>query len=497
MMEELAKNRNGLNSIYMMYKSGARGSKDQIKQVGGMRGLMDKPAKIGATGGVDVIETPIKSNFRDGLTVLEYFISTHGGRKGLADTALKTASAGYLTRRLVDVAQDVIVKHDDCGDKEGIIIYKRDLEDLGISFASQLSGRVILEEVSAKGKVIAKKHELLTKKKAQEIEMAGVDKLRVRSVISCKSRFGVCQQCYGYDLGRNKLVEKGEAVGIVTAQAIGEPGTQLTLRTFHTGGVAGGADITQGLPRVEELFEARIPKGKASLSELNGKVIEIKDVKGSKIISIEGWQELKGKKRKKVSKEYIAPPQTGIWVQKDDEVKQGQQLWEGSVDLKELFKLAGQEALERYIIKEIQGIYSTQGEGLNNKHIEVIIHQMLSRVRVKDSGETNLLAGAVVEKDIFFDANDKAKKTGKKPATAVQILMGITKVALSTESFLSSASFQETVRVLIKAASEGRIDHLRGLKENVILGKLIPAGTGYREMMEIQKIEEELEKKRQ
>ncbi len=477
-------------SIFTIFNSGARGSWGQAVQMGGMKGLVVNPAS-------ETLELPVISCFKEGFNVLEYFISTHGGRKGLADTALKTASAGYLTRRLVDVAQDVIVKHDDCGDKEGIIIYKRDLEDLGISFASQLSGRVILEEVSVKGKVIAKKHELLTKKKAQEIEMAGVDKLRVRSVISCKSRFGVCQQCYGYDLGRNKLVEKGEAVGIVTAQAIGEPGTQLTLRTFHTGGVAGGADITQGLPRVEELFEARIPKGKASLSELNGKVIEIKDVKGSKIISIEGWQELKGKKRKKVSKEYIAPPQTGIWVQKDDEVKQGQQLWEGSVDLKELFKLAGQEALERYIIKEIQGIYSTQGEGLNNKHIEVIIHQMLSRVRVKDSGETNLLAGAVVEKDIFFDANDKAKKTGKKPATAVQILMGITKVALSTESFLSSASFQETVRVLIKAASEGRIDHLRGLKENVILGKLIPAGTGYREMMEIQKIEEELEKKRQ
>jgi DNA-directed RNA polymerase subunit beta' len=285
-------------------------------------------------------------------------------------------------------------------------------------------------------------------------------------------------------------------VGIVTAQAIGEPGTQLTLRTFHTGGVAGGADITQGLPRVDEIFESRVPKGKASLAELNGKVKEIKDNKGSKIITIEGWQELKGKKRKKISKEYIAPPQTGIWVQKDDEVKQGQQLWEGSVDLKELFKFAGQEALQRYIIKEIQGIYSTQGEGLNNKHIEVIIHKMLSRVRIKDPGETNLLAGAIVEKDIFFDTNDKAKKANKKPATAVQILYGITKVALSTESFLSAASFMETVRILIKAASEGRIDHLRGLKENVILGKLIPAGTGYREAKEIERIEKELADKK-
>jgi len=471
-------------SIYTIFNSGARGNWGQATQMGGMKGLVVNPAS-------ETLELPVISSFKEGFNVLEYFISTHGGRKGLADTALKTASAGYLTRRLVDVAQDVIVLDEDCGDKEGIIIYKRDLEDLGISFGSQLTGRVILEEVTANGKVIAKKHELLTKKKALEVEATGIDKLRVRSVISCKSRFGICQQCYGYDLGRNKLVEKGEAVGIVTAQAIGEPGTQLTLRTFHTGGVAGGADITQGLPRVEEIFEARVPKGKAALSELNGKVIDIKDNKGQKIINIEGWQELKSKKRKKISKEYVVPPQTGVWVQKGDEVFQGQQIWEGSVDLKELYKLAGQEALQRYVIKEIQEIYSTQGEGLNNKHIEVIVHQMLSRVRVKDVGETSLLAGAVIEKDIFFGANDKAKKESKKPGTAVQLLMGITKVALSTESFLSSASFQETVRVLIKAASEGRIDHLRGLKENVIIGKLIPAGTGYREMMEEKKWQEE------
>jgi len=476
-------------SIFTIFNSGARGSWGQAVQMGGMKGLVVNPAS-------ETLELPVISCFKEGFNVLEYFISTHGGRKGLADTALKTASAGYLTRRLVDVAQDVIVKHEDCGDKEGIVIYKRDLEDLGISFASQLTGRVILEEVSLKGKVVAKKHELLNKKKAQEIEATGIDKLRVRSVISCKARFGICQQCYGYDLGRNKLVEQGEAVGIVTAQAIGEPGTQLTLRTFHTGGVAGGADITQGLPRVDELFESRVPKGKASLAELSGKVTDIKDNKGSKIITVEGWQELKGKKKKKVSKEYIAPPQTGVWVQKDDEINQGQQLWEGSVDLKELFKLAGQEALQRYIIKEIQGIYSTQGEGLNNKHIEVIIHKMLSRVRVKDKGETNLLSGAIIEKDIFFNANSIAKEAGKKPATAVQILMGITKVALSTESFLSAASFMETVKVLIKAASEGRIDHLRGLKENVILGKLIPAGTGYREMKEIERIEKELADKK-
>jgi DNA-directed RNA polymerase subunit beta' len=474
-------------SIHTIFSSGARGSWGQAVQMAGMKGLVINPAS-------ETLELPIISSFKEGFNVLEYFISTHGGRKGLADTALKTASAGYLTRRLIDVAQDVIVKEDDCKDKEGIITYKRDLEDLGISIAAQLTGRVILEDVVVKGKIIAEKNELLTKKKAQEIEASGIEKIRVRSVISCKAKFGVCQQCYGIDLGRNKLVEKGEAVGIVTAQAIGEPGTQLTLRTFHTGGVAGGADITQGLPRVEEIFEARVPRNKAALSELNGKVTDIKEHKGQRIITIDGWQELKNKKKKKVTKEYIASPQVGVWVQKGDEVIQGQQLCEGSVDLKELFKLAGLEPLRRYIIKEIQGIYSIQGEGLNNKHIELIVRQMLARVRVKDKGDTNLLVGAIIEKDIFLEANDKAKKAGKKPATAVQILMGITKISLSTESFLSAASFMETVRVLIKAASEGRIDRLRGLKENVILGKLIPAGTGYREAMEEKEREKEEKK---
>jgi len=483
-------------SVYTIISSGARGSWSQTSQMAGMKGLVVNPTQ-------EIIELPIISSFKEGFNVLEYFISTHGGRKGLADTALKTAHAGYLTRRLVDVAQDVIVREPDCKDKDGIIIHKRDLEDLGISFASQLTGRVILEEVSVKGKVIAKKNELLNKKKTHAIEEAGIEKIRVRSVVSCRSRFGVCQQCYGYDLGRNKLIDLGEAVGIVTAQAIGEPGTQLTLRTFHTGGVAGGADITQGLPRVEEIFEARIPRGKASVSELNGKVMSIKEHKGQRIIRIEGKQELKGKKSKKMVKEYIVSPQIGIWVQKDDTVIQGQQICEGPVDLKELFKLAGQETFQRYVIKEIQKIYSIQGEGLNNKHIELIVRQMLSRIRVKDPGDTKLLAGAIMEKDVFLTENDKIKKAGnlpagplrgeaskaRKPATAVQLVMGITKVALSTESFLSAASFQETVRVLIKAAGEGRIDKLRGLKENVIIGRLIPAGTGYREMLEEKKRE--------
>jgi DNA-directed RNA polymerase subunit beta' len=480
----LPKTLDPFGSVYTIFVSGSRGSWVVAAQMAGMKGLVVNPS-------LETIELPVISNYKEGFNVLEYFISTHGGRKGLADTALKTAHAGYLTRRLVDVAQDVIVREDDCKDKQGIVIHKRDLEDLGISYASQLTGRVILEEVVVKGKIIAKKNELISKTKAKEIEAAGIDKIRVRSVITCKTRFGVCQQCYGYDLGRNKLVDFGEAVGIVAAQAIGEPGTQLTLRTFHTGGVAGGADITQGLPRVEEIFEARIPKGKAVLSELNGKVVSVKEDKGQKIIIIEGRQEIKGKKSKKVSREYVIPPQTGIWIQKDDSVFQGQQLCEGSIDLKELYKLAGQEPLYRYIIKEIQGIYSTQGESLNNKHIELIIRQMFARARVKDIGDTGLLAGAITEKDVFLNENDRIKKINKKPATAAQLVMGISKVALSTESFLSSASFMETVRILIKAASEGKIDKLRGLKENVIIGKLIPAGTAYREMLEDKKFQAE------
>jgi DNA-directed RNA polymerase subunit beta' len=459
----------------MIFTSGAKGSWGAAAQLVGMKGLVVNPA-------FEVIELPVISSFKEGFNVLEYFISTHGGRKGLADTALKTAHAGYLTRRLIDVAQDVIIKEEDCKDKEGITIYKKDLEDLGISLSQRIIGRITLEEVinPQTKKVIVKRNELIDKGKAEVMEASGIEKIKVRSPISCKTRFGLCRQCYGYDLGRNRLVELGEAVGIVTAQAIGEPGTQLTLRTFHTGGIAGGADITQGLPRVEEIFEARSPRNKSAISELDGKVTSIKESKGQRIIRIEGWQEIKGR-RKKIAKEYIIPPQTGIWVTKGDLISRGQQLCEGPIDLKEMFKLAGLESVRRYIIKEVQKIYSTQGGGLNDKHIEVIVRQMFSRVRIRDGGDTPLLAGAVVEKDIFLEENNRIKKSGKKQATAVPLIMGITKVALSTESFLSAASFQETVRVLIKAATEGRLDKLRGLKENVIIGKLIPAGTGFKE----------------
>ena len=466
--------------VYTMFDSGARGSWGAATQLIGMKGLVVNPA-------MQVIELPVISSFKEGFNVLEYFVSTHGGRKGLADTALKTAHAGYLTRRLIDVAQDVIIRQEDCKDREGIIIYKKDLEDLGISLGSRIIGRNSLEEIKDGKKIIVKKNELITKTKAEQIEALGLDKIRVRSPVNCKTRFGLCQQCYGYDLGKNKLVEKGEAVGIVTAQAIGEPATQLTLRTFHTGGIAGGADITQGLPRVEEIFEARSPKGKAAISELNGKVVDIKEKKGQKIIKIEGWQEAKSKKgkgrRKKVSKEYTISSQVGIWVNKGDLVTRGQQFCEGPVDLKEMFKLADQEAIQRYIVKEVQKIYSTQGGGLNDKHIEVIIRQMFSRVIIRDGGNTNLLAGATVGKDQFLEENSRLKNKGKL-AIAQDLLLGISKVALSTESFLSAASFQETVRVLIKAAIEGRVDRLRGLKENVIIGKLIPAGTGFKEKVE-------------
>ncbi|MBU3923001.1 DNA-directed RNA polymerase subunit beta' [Patescibacteria group bacterium] len=463
--------------VNIMFSSGARGTWGQANQLMGMKGLVVNPSS-------EVIELPIISSFKEGFNVLEYFISTHGGRKGLADTALKTAQAGYLTRRLVDVSQDVIIQENNCNDKDGIMVYKQDLDDLGIEFGSRIVGRVSLEEVfDSKKKPIIKKGDLINKEQIEKIKDIEITKLRVRSPISCKTRFGLCQKCYGLDLGRNRLIDIGEAIGIVTAQAIGEPATQLTLRTFHVGGVASEEDITQGLPRVDEVFEARIPKGKCSIAELNGTIAEIKEKKSQKIIVVQGYQESTkaSGKRKKISKEYVIAPRVGIYVQKGDSVVVGQRLCEGPADIKELFRLAGQEVVQRYILKEVQKVYSTQGGGLNGKHIEVITRQMLSRVRIKDVGETGLLEGAITEKDIFLRENEKAKKAGKKQATAQSLILGITKVALSTESFLSSASFQETVRILIESAIQGKVDPLRGLKENVILGKLIPAGTGFDE----------------
>ncbi|PIP27163.1 MAG: DNA-directed RNA polymerase subunit beta', partial [Candidatus Moranbacteria bacterium CG23_combo_of_CG06-09_8_20_14_all_39_10] len=428
----------------------------------------------GPTG--ETIELPIKSCFKEGLNVLEYFISTHGARKGMADTALRTATAGYLTRRLVDVSQDIIVREEDCKDKVGSYLYKEDSDKIGQSFTSRIIGRVALDAIAdpKSGEIIVGKGIMISKEQGEAIEKANIAQIKIRSLVSCKTPRGVCQKCYGLDLGRGHLVQMGQAVGIVAAQAIGEPGTQLTMRTFHVGGVA-GTDITQGLPRVEEIFEARPPKGEAVISEVDGKVLEI--VTGDKTIDIK----IEGDDKKKTIAEYQLPMGSTVRVERGDLIGKGSKLSDGNIDLKKLYKAMGWEAVHRYIVKEIQEIYASQGEGINDKHIEVIIKQMFSRLQITDSGSTSLMGGDIIEKDQFRELNEKAKAEGSALATGEELLMGITKVALSTESFLSAASFQETARVLINAAVEGKVDHLRGLKENVIIGKLIPAGTGYRE----------------
>jgi len=474
-------------SIFNIFDSGARGSLGQLTQMTGMKGLVTNP--LG-----EVIELPIKSSYKEGFNVLEYFISTHGGRKGMADTALKTATAGYLTRRLIDACQDIVVREEDCGNKKGIIVYRQDQEDMGNSLASRVLGRVSLETIKDKNKTLIKSGQLIDKDIAKKIDELSIDKIRVKSVITCQSLDGICQKCYGYDLGKNELIKQGEAVGIVTAQAIGEPGTQLTLRTFHTGGVAGGQDITQGLPRVEEIFEARPPKGKAVISEVEGRVKDIVDKGKQKVIQIKVLDKDKktavsSKTNKKPAKkedkilEYSVPARMAVLVEKGDLIGYGQQLNEGHTDLKDLYKIAGQEAVQRYIINEVQQIYTFAGENINDKHIEMIVRQMFSRFRIDTSGSTNLLAGEVVERSRFQKENLKAVKSKKSAqlATAQPLLLGITKVSLSTESFLSAASFIETTRVLINASIQGKEDTLRGLKENVIIGKLIPAGTGFKQ----------------
>ncbi len=455
--------------VHSMVYSKARGSESVVVQMAGMKGLM-----AGPTG--ETIELPIKSCFKEGLNVLEYFISTHGARKGMADTALRTATAGYLTRRLVDVSQDIIVREEDCKDKVGSFLYKEDSDKIGQSFASRIIGRVVIDAVAdpKSGEIIVGKGEMITKEQGETIERANIAQIKIRSLVSCKTPRGVCQKCYGLDLGRGHLVQMGQAVGIVAAQAIGEPGTQLTMRTFHVGGVA-GTDITQGLPRVEEIFEARPPKGEAVITEVDGKVLEV--VTGDKTIDIK----IESEGKNKTVSEYQLPMGSTVRVAQGDLVGKGSKLSDGNIDLKKLYKAMGWEAVHRYIVKEIQEIYASQGEGINDKHIEVIIKQMFSRLQITESGATSLMGGDIIEKDQFRELNEKAKAEGGELATGEELLMGITKVALSTESFLSAASFQETARVLINAAVEGKVDHLRGLKENVIIGKLIPAGTGYRE----------------
>ncbi len=457
-------------SVFQIIDSGSRGSWAQPIQMTGMKGLVINPAG-------QIIELPVKSSFKEGFDVLEYFISTHGARKGTADTALRTSTAGYLTRRLVDVAHEIIISEEDCKDEKGIVVLKRDADEIGENFVYKIVGRINLENIRG----ICKKGEIIDWEKAEKIIGANIEKVRVRSPLSCQSVRGVCQKCYGWNLGSNQLVKIGEAVGIVAAQAIGEPGTQLTMRTFHTGGVAGGGDITFGLPRVQEIFEARVPGGRAEISTVEGKVLEITP---ERIIKIKSSEELSKKKNQKDKKaeivEYEIPAKVAILVEPGQDVKKGEPLCEGSLDLKELFRLAGEEEAQRYIIKEIQKIYASQGALIHDKHIETICRQMFSRIRIKDPGDSPLASGEIVEKARFLEENSQLKKAKKQPAKGVPLLLGISRVALTTDSFLSAASFQETSRVLIRASLEGREDKLRGLKENVIIGKLIPAGTGFK-----------------
>ncbi len=455
--------------VYSMVYSKARGSESVVVQMTGMKGLV-----AGATG--ETIELPVKSSFKEGFNVLEYFISTHGARKGLADTALRTATAGYLTRRLVDVAQDIIVRDEDCGDTEGAYLYRADSDKIGLNYAARIEGRVAAEDVIPKGKkkAIISTGDLITRAQAQEADLAGMEQVKVRTLVTCKTRRGVCQLCYGVDLGRGGLVNLGASVGVVAAQAIGEPGTQLTMRTFHGGGVA-GSDITQGLPRVEEIFEARTPKGEALITEAAGTVKKVEKENEKKIVKVVIETE------DKETVEYSIPSNISLKVKEGDIIGKGTVLSEGHIDLKKLYATLGREELHRYIVREIEEIYASQGEGINDKHIEVIIRQMLSRIHVSDPGDTDLLPGDVVERAQFEEAGDVAKKSKGKVAKGEPTVLGITKVALSTESFLSAASFMETARVLINAAVQGKEDQLRGLKENVIIGRLIPAGTGFRE----------------
>ena len=452
------------NPIYAIIDSGSRGSWAQPVQMMGMKGLVQNPKN-------EPIELPVKSSFKEGFGVLEYFISTHGARKGSTDTALKTASAGYLTRRLVDVCQDLLIKEEDCRTTESIDLLRADGAAFGQSFASQLFSRTAADNIKVDGKTIVKMGEIIDREASELIDHSNLEAVKIRSPITCKTLYGLCSKCYGYDLGSNRPAKMGVVAGIIAAQSIGEPGTQLTMRTFHIGGIA-GADITHGLPRIEEVFEARAPKGRAFLAEESGLVIDIEEKGLLKIIKIKSPD--KGKKEKIF--EYSIPRTVTVFVKIGDAVKRGDQICEGNLDLKELFVLRGSRAVERYVINEVQKIYFNEGASINNKHIEIIVRQMFSRVRIKDAGETEFVAGDVVEKPRFLEVNRQAKKAGKQSAKAVQLLMGVTKVALSTESFLSAASFQETARSLINAASEGKVDRLRGLKENVIIGRLIPVG---------------------
>lgn len=514
-------------SVYAMIESGSRGSWAQITQMMGMKGLVTNPAG-------ETIELPVIGSFKEGFDVLEYFISTHGSRKGLSDTALRTANAGYLTRRLVDVAQDMVITEDDCKDTDGFLVTEEESKEMDELMSSRIVGRFIVEDLvhPKTKKVIVKAGEMIAEEHREAIDKAKPASARVRSVLSCKSTYGICQKCYGFDLGFNTLVKSGTAVGIIAAQSIGEPGTQLTMRTFHTGGVA-GKDITQGLPRVEELFEARPVKRPAVMADVDGQINITQGEANQRILKImyrhanRENHTIEGKAKKSFemlvkagdqvrigdplfktadttvaaqsagevnitdtavevvsetdkAKEYQVPPDRFVLVKDGDLVTRGQPLTEGSLDLHQLYYLKGQEAVQKYVIKEIQYIYASQGQKLSDKHIEIIVRQMFSRTFIKDPGDTNFVPGEVIERGQFEAVNAVARKQKKKEASADILLMGITKASLSIDSFLSAASFQETARVLIDAAVSGKVDNLRGLKENVIIGKLIPAGTGFR-----------------
>jgi len=534
-------------SIHTMAVSGAtKGKFEMISQIAGMRGLMTDPSGR-------VIDLPIRSNFREGLSVLEYFISTHGARKGLADTALRTADSGYLTRRLVDVAQNVIVRAEDCGTTAGVWIERGDERGIGETMAERIQWRIAASPVidPATGEVIVAAGEEISEKHIEAIERAGIKKVHIRSPLTCETHYGVCRRCYGRDLARGKLVEMGTAVGIIAAQSIGEPGTQLTMRTFHTGGVAGTEDITQGLPRVEELFEARIPKGQAIISDIDG-LVEISredDLRKVKVIATEVYEDeyplpagflprvvdgdsvtqgqvlaaqeapaKKGKSRKQDSKElldmstavkarmagqayvaedkiivryeerevreYTIPPSARLKVEHGQRISAGDQITEGTKNLQDILRIQGREAVQQYLLEEIQRVYRSQGVNINDRHIEVIIRQMMRKVRVETPGDTQMLPGELIDRFVYEEANAKVLAEGGEPATAEPVLLGVTKASLNTDSFLAAASFQETTRVLTEAAISGSTDHLMGLKENVIIGKLIPAGTGFKASQE-------------
>ncbi|HEV3123462.1 MAG TPA: DNA-directed RNA polymerase subunit beta', partial [Candidatus Dormibacteraeota bacterium] len=515
------------HSVLMMAQSGARGSTQQIRQLAGMRGLMADP-----TG--RIIDLPIKANFSEGLTVLEYFISTHGARKGLADTALRTADSGYLTRRLVDVAQDVIVRIEDCETTAGIWMDSDDAE-LGESAIDRFAGRIAAQDVVIGKNTLVVSGEEISDAASRAIyaERASLPRVKVRSIMTCKAREGVCRACYGRNLATGRLVEIGEAVGVIAAQSIGEPGTQLTMRTFHTGGVAtGGSDITQGLPRVEELFEARVPKGKALISEIDGdvelvrgdaKTLKVKVVsrdvfdttyplaskqmalvedgqavaEGAELIRGQdgdgnpvslkaryagvikvGKKEITVRTSEEEAREYPIPASAQLKVRDGDHVLAGDRITEGSISPQELLVVRGRDEVQNYLVREVQRVYRSQGVDINDKHIEVIVRQMMRKVRVENAGDTDLLPGEIVSQFEFDEASAKALSEGGDPAIATPVLLGLIKAALNTASWLSAASFQETTRVLTEAAISGKVDKLRGLKENVIIGKLIPAGTG-------------------